>query len=99
GGHTLRSMGRTPFPFPPRRPFLASASACVVNDVHSQLNETAVNRVIEGGPVPQLQQGIRSSAATGQQISIAGGRHAMGGQQFGTGTVLLDMTRMCRVVD
>jgi FAD/FMN-containing dehydrogenase len=92
-------MGRTPFPFPPRRPFLATASACVVNDVHSQLNETAVNRVIEVETVQQLQQVIRSSAATGQQISIAGGRHAMGGQQFGTGTVLLDMTRMCRVVD
>ena len=74
-------------------------SAAVVNDVHSQLNATAVSRVVQVETVSELQQVIRSSAAIGQQVSIAGGRHAMGGQQFGTGTVLLDMTRMCRVVD
>ena len=81
------------------RPFLAAASSSIVNDVHSQLNETTVSRVVPVVSVAELQQVVRSAAATGQQISIAGGRHAMGGQQFGTGTVLLDMTRMCRVVD
>jgi len=49
--------------------------------------------------VPQLQQIVRSAAATGQQISIAGGRHAMGGQQFGQGTLLLDMRRLSRVLE
>jgi len=92
-------MSRTPFTFPARRPFLAAPSASVVNDVHSRLNETTVSRVVQVETVQELQQVIRSSAATGQQISIAGGRHAMGGQQFGTGTVLLDMSRLCRVVD
>lgn len=81
------------------RPFLAAASSSIVNDVHSQLNETTVSGVVPVESVAELQQVVRSAAATGQQISIAGGRHAMGGQQFGTGTVLLDMTRMCRVVD
>jgi len=42
---------------------------------------------------------VRTAAATGQQISIAGGRHAMGGQQFGRGTVLLDMRRLSRVLE
>ena len=32
-------------------------------------------------------------------VSIAGGRHAMGGQQFGAGTILLDMTGMDRVLE
>src|SRR5947199_3382534 len=31
-------------------------------------------------------------------ISVAGGRHAMGGQQFGTDALVLDMSRMNRVV-
>jgi FAD/FMN-containing dehydrogenase len=71
----------------------------IVNDVHSQLNETAVRRVVEVESLPQLRQIVRSAAALGQQISIAGGRHAMGGQQFGRGTLLLDMRRFSRVLD
>jgi len=71
----------------------------VVNDTHSQLNQTTVARVLEVESVPQLQQIVRSAAATGQQISIAGGRHAMGGQQFGQGTLLLDMRRLSRVLE
>ena len=70
---------------------LPEVSSRLVNDVHSQLNETNVSRVIDVESVPHLQQVVRSAAAAGQQISIAGGRHAMGGQQFGTGALLLDM--------
>ena len=71
----------------------------IVNDVHSQLNQTTVHRVVEVESLPQLRQIVRSAAALGQQISIAGGRHAMGGQQFGRGTLLLDMRRFSRVLD
>jgi FAD/FMN-containing dehydrogenase len=74
-------------------------SARFVNDVHSQLNRTRVGGVIEVRSVPQLQHVIRHAAEARQQISIAGGRHAMGGQQFGQGTLLLDMRCLCRVVD
>jgi FAD/FMN-containing dehydrogenase len=31
-------------------------------------------------------------------VSVMGGRHAMGGQQFGAGTVLIDMTGLNRIV-
>jgi FAD/FMN-containing dehydrogenase len=92
-------MSRTSFAFPCRRPFLTTTTSSVVNDVHSQLNETTVSRIVRVESVSELQQVVRSAVATAQQISVAGGRHAMGGQQFGTGTVLLDTTRMCRVVD
>lgn len=81
------------------RPILRTSTSWLVNDVHSQLNETSVSRVVDVGTVPELQQAVRAAVAAGQQISIAGGRHAMGGQQFGTGTVLLDVTRMSRVID
>src|SRR5262245_26795478 len=71
----------------------------VVNDIHSQLNQTTVNRVVEVESLPQLRQTVRRAAALGQQISIAGGRHAMGGQQFGSGTLLVDMRRFSRVLE
>ncbi len=78
---------------------LDGTSSCTVNDVHSQLNETTVAGVVQVGGVRELQQAVRSAAARGQRISIAGGRHAMGGQQFGTGALLLDMTGMNRIVE
>ena len=75
------------------------AAARIVNDTHSHLNQTIVERTIEVETVAALQHIVRSAAAARLRISIAGGRHAMGGQQFGTGTILLDMSRLCRVVD
>src|SRR4051812_37884326 len=74
-------------------------TTCVVNDTHSGLNETIVGGTIAVSSVPALQHVVRSAAAAGLRISIAGGRHAMGGQQFGTGTVLLDMTGLGRVLE
>jgi len=70
----------------------------VVNDVHSQLNETRVNRVISPDSVEAIQTIVRQAGAERRAISIAGGRHAMGAQQFGTDTILLDMGRMDKVV-
>jgi FAD/FMN-containing dehydrogenase len=74
-------------------------SSGVVNDVHSQLNRTRVHESVAVDSVATLQRVVRRVAADGGRISIAGGRHAMGGQQFGAGSVLLDMTSLSRVVD
>jgi len=71
----------------------------IVNDVHSQLNRTAVRRIVAIESVDMLQRVVRDAAEAGVRISIAGGRHAMGGQQFGTAAVLLDMTPLARVID
>ena len=78
---------------------LASTHRTTVNDVHSELNATVVGGTIVVESVPVLQHIVRSAAAADLRISIAGGRHAMGGQQFGTGTILLDMTRLNRVLE
>jgi FAD/FMN-containing dehydrogenase len=75
------------------------AAARIVNDTHSQLNQTIVDRTIEVETVAALQHIVRTAADAGLRISIAGGRHAMGGQQFGAATILLDMSRLSRVVD
>lgn len=70
----------------------------IVNDVHSQLNRTRVGCILQPGSVEALQRIVSKARDAGQAISVAGGRHAMGGQQFGTDTVLLDMSRMNRVL-
>jgi len=50
------------------------------------------------GSIGDLQAVVRRAKTAGLPISIAGGRHAMGGQQFGAGTILVDMTAMRDVV-
>ncbi len=76
---------------------LATASQ-VVNDIHSQLNRTRVRSVVQPDSIGALQAIVRKARTQGLAICIAGGRHAMGGQQFGTDAVLLDMSRLNRVL-
>jgi FAD/FMN-containing dehydrogenase len=70
----------------------------LVNDVHSQLNTTRVFRVVE----PDSLDGVRSAFSLGRKeerpICIAGGRHAMGGQQFCTDGVLIDIRKLNKVL-
>lgn len=73
-------------------------SGIVVNDIHSQLNSTRVHRIERPNCVEAIQAVIQKARREGRPISIAAGRHSMGGQQFGTNTVLLDMTGMNHVL-
>ena len=65
-------------------------SAVTVNDVHSELNETVVADVVPVENLESIQEAIRSAGAAATPVAIAGGRHAMGGQQFCAGGRLLD---------
>jgi FAD/FMN-containing dehydrogenase len=78
---------------------LRGDDAPLVNDIHSQLNETRVDRILTPKSVSDIQAAVRMAKAIHKPVSVAGGRHAMGGQQFGTGTVLLDMRQMGRVLE
>ena len=77
----------------------ASHDGVVVNDVHSKLNETRVERIVSPTSVREVQAAIRQAKTEGKAVSIAGGRHAMGGQQFGAGTILIDTSRLNRVLN
>jgi FAD/FMN-containing dehydrogenase len=70
----------------------------VVNDVHSRLNQTVVSRVAAVRSVADIQAAVRQAATEGRAVSVCGGRHAMGGQQFGSGTALIDTTGFDRVL-
>ena len=74
-------------------------SDAFVNDIHSQLNGTRVSRIIKPLSENDLRATILTAKTQRKTISIAGGRHAMGGQQFGAGAILVDMTGMNRVLN
>ncbi len=75
-----------------------SAGGVLVNDVHSQLNPTRVADIVSIDSVETLRRAIGRARREGRSVAIAGGRHAMGGQQFGTGAVLLDMRPLHRIL-
>ena len=75
-----------------------SSGPVVLNDIHSQLNATRVARVVRPQTLAELVTVCRESGSRGETISIAGGRHAMGGQQFGTDTLHIDSRGLDRVL-
>ena len=70
----------------------------VVNDVHSQLNATRVKRIVKPSNLSELQAAVAAARSSGLAVSVMGGRHAMGGQQFASGSMLVDMTALNRVL-
>lgn len=101
GGSALRHVGL-------HKPLLAvvalTATACqtvktaargvLLNDVHSRLNATTVASVHSPTSVEEVADLVRAAKREGQAVSVSGGRHAMGGQQFGTQTMHLSLSQM-----
>ena len=86
------------FALSPFQAALAETSGVVVNDVHSQLNRTIVERVSCVKSMKEIQESFKRAAKSGDRISLCGGRHAGGGQQFGENTTLLDTLGMNRIL-
>src|SRR5271157_2902818 len=76
----------------------SGSEGVLVNDVHSQLNSTRVLEVLEPQSLEDAQQIVRSARRDGKVLSVSGGRHAMGGQQFGAETRLIDIRKLNRVL-
>jgi FAD/FMN-containing dehydrogenase len=81
------------WPYPPAR-----AAGVVVNDIHSGLNATRVNRIVEPETLEAARSAIRAARRERRAVCIAGGRHAMGAQAFATDGVLIDIRRLNRVL-
>jgi FAD/FMN-containing dehydrogenase len=77
---------------------LAAEESTEVNDIHSQLNRTRVARVMRPRSLDQLRAAILEARREGLAVSVSGSRHSMGGQQFGSGMVLLDTRDLNRVI-
>ena len=78
----------------PRSLIAAPTQGSLVNDIHSQLNPTRVDRIVPVASERAVRSAILSARSDGKPVAIAGGRHAMGGQQFATDAVLLDVRGM-----
>ena len=82
----------------PAHPAVPNGDRGSVNDLHSRLNPTRVRRIERPDSVQALRRLLRQSDAESVPLCIAGGRHAMGGQQFACDAVLIDMTAMDRIL-
>lgn len=69
-----------------------------VNDVHSRLNGTSVARVLRPTDEAEVRVAVVNACRDGLSVATAGGRHAMGGQQFATDSVLIDTSRLDNVL-
>src|SRR5216683_6351718 len=70
----------------------------LVNDIHSQLNPTRVLGISQPRSLEDVQSLVRAARRDRKVISVAGGRHAMGGQQFGADTLLIDIRKLSRIL-
>jgi FAD/FMN-containing dehydrogenase len=89
-----------------RREFLKAAgvlagvqlpAGTVVNDIHSQLNPTRVAHVAPVATMADIQRALKRARDEGRATCLAGGRHAMGAQQFAENAIMLDLTKLARV--
>lgn len=68
----------------------------IVNDVHSRLNPTTPAAVMVVDSPEKLRRAVAGAAGP---VIVAGGQHAMGGQQFVAGGLVIDSRAMNRVLD
>jgi FAD/FMN-containing dehydrogenase len=75
--------------------FLESARVGVrLNDIHSKLNPAVVKEIHMPSSTQHLVEVVRYASSENYSVSISGGKHAMGGQQFGSNTVHVGMKDM-----
>lgn len=70
----------------------------IINDLHSGLNPSEVVEIVSADSLEAIRAGIARARALGIPVSVAGGRYAMGGQQFCAGGVVLDTKKLNRVL-
>src|SRR5437879_5115547 len=69
-----------------------------VNDVHSQLNRIRVRELLTPRTREELTEIVRSALRKGLPISVSGCRHSMGGQQFATDSICVDIRSLDRMI-
>ena len=71
----------------------------VLNDIHARLNRSRPALYRRPDSIAGIFETLRQARRRGLSVAIAGGRHAMGGQQFIEGGCVLDMRALNRIVD
>lgn len=76
----------------------AQGRGVIVNDVHSQLTATRVNRIVAPATLDAVRAAIGDARRERRAVCIAGSRHAMGTQAFATDGVMIDIRKLDRVL-
>ena len=69
-----------------------------LNDIHARLNESRPSLYRRPESLSDVFETLRQARRRGLSVAIAGGRHAMGGQQFLAGGCVLDMRGLNRIL-
>lgn len=77
----------------------ASGVTPALIDIHSRLNVCTPALLRRPRSLHELFETLSQARRRGLSISIAGGRHAMGGQQFLTGGCVIDMRALNQILD
>lgn len=70
----------------------------VLCDVHAQLHPVRVAEIERPDTLAALREVVLRACSTQRSLSIAGGRHSMGAQAFGTATLHVDTSALSRVL-
>lgn len=70
----------------------------ILNDVHSRLNPSAPALYRRPNSIQEVVAAVKQAAQRGMSVAIAGGRHAMGGQQFCHGGMVLNLRGLNRIL-
>jgi len=65
-----------------------------LNDAQSGLNRTTVREIVTPARTEDVSSAVRRAARGDLAVSVSGSRHAMGGQQFATDALQVDMRGM-----
>jgi FAD/FMN-containing dehydrogenase len=82
----------------PKETPLSKPEGILVNDVHTELNPTLVDRIVYPTSPETIAEAIISASREDKVVCVAGAKHAMGAQQFATGGILIDTTALGRVL-
>jgi FAD/FMN-containing dehydrogenase len=70
----------------------------ILNDVHARLNASRPALYRRPNSIDEVRAALLQARRSGMSIALAGGRHAMGGQQFREGGCVLDLRGLNRIL-
>lgn len=80
------------------KPIAEKQNELLVNDAQSKLNLTRVRQICTPRSIGEIFLIVKRAKASGLAISVSGGKHSMGGQQFGQDNVQFDMSQFNHVL-
>jgi FAD/FMN-containing dehydrogenase len=70
----------------------------ILNDVHARLNASRPALYRRPNSIEEVAAALLQARRRGLDVAVAGGRHAMGGQQFRDGGCVLDLRSLDRIL-